>query len=110
MKFDIFGLVKNMKAMQDKIETISSEGSAGGGMVTAVVNGKNELLSVKISDEAWLEIVRDNDRAMLEALIVAAINDAMHRNIEQMSQEFGKMAGTDGLPSIPGLTDLFKQG
>jgi DNA-binding YbaB/EbfC family protein len=78
----IAGLLKNMPSLQslqqemDKLREavgrITAEGSAGGGMVTAKVNGRMELLACKLSDEA----LALKDREMLEDLIVAAVNQA----------------------------------
>ena len=69
------------------------EASAGGGMVTVVMNGSKQVVSVKLDPE----IVSRNDVEMLQDLIVAAINDA-HRKADD------KLAGQLGSLKIPGLT------
>jgi DNA-binding YbaB/EbfC family protein len=90
---------------QQTVGTITAEGTAGGGMVTVRVNGKLEILSCKIGDDAW----KLNDREMLEDLVVAATNQALNKVREQLSAETQKMAANLGLPpgmlggGLPGL-------
>jgi hypothetical protein len=73
------------------------EASVGGGMVTVVANGKQQVMSVKIDPE----VVNRDDVEMLEDLVTAAVNDALKRAQEMVSEEIGKVTG--GL-NIPGLT------
>jgi DNA-binding YbaB/EbfC family protein len=82
--------------MQKEMADLKVEGNAGGGMVTVVMNGAKQVQSLKIDPE----VVSKDDVAMLQDLIVAAINDAHRRADEQMSQKMGGMMG--GL-KIPGL-------
>ena len=82
--------------VQEKLQSETAEGQSGGGMVTAVVNGKNELLSIKIEKDA----VDPNDVEMLQDLIVAAVNTATKNMQAKVSEEMGKATG--GL-KIPGL-------
>jgi hypothetical protein len=86
-----------MVKAQEELAARTVEGSAGGGMVKAEVNGRNELVSLKI-DPA---VVDPQDVEMLEDLIRAAINDAQVRVQELVRTEMAKVTG--GL-SIPGLT------
>ncbi len=86
---------KMIKA-QEELAAKMVEGSAGGGMVTAVVNGRNEVQSIKIDPT----VVDPEDVEMLEDLVTAAINDAQTRAHEMMREEMGKLTG--GL-SLPGL-------
>jgi DNA-binding YbaB/EbfC family protein len=72
------------------------EGSSGGGMVNIVMNGKQEILSVRIDPE----VVNREDIEMLQDLIVAAVNEAIRKSQEMMQEEMKKITG--GL-SIPGL-------
>jgi hypothetical protein len=97
-------LLKQAKKMQEKLQQVQDElaekrveGTAGGGMVTAVVNGKHELLQVRIDKQA----VDPEDIEMLEDLIVAAVNQAMAKSHELASNEMGKIAG-GLLPNLPG--------
>jgi hypothetical protein len=91
------------KMMQSRLAQIQAEmaqktveASSGGGMVTVMVNGQNEILSVKIEPE----VVNPDDVEMLQDLIQAAVNDALHKAQEMVSQEMAKVTG--GL-KIPGL-------
>ena len=90
-------MVKQAQQMQERLQKQMAEtrveASAGGGMVTVVMNGSKQVVSVKIDPE----IVSRNDVEMLQGLIVAAINDA-HRKADD------KLAGQMGSLKIPGLT------
>jgi DNA-binding YbaB/EbfC family protein len=85
--------------MQQELERRTCEASAGGGMVTAVVNGKYELVSLKIEKD----VVDPADVAMLQDLVVAAINQAMTKMRETAQQEMAKLTGGMALPGMPGL-------
>ena len=89
-------LQQQMTKVQEEIEAREFEATAGGGMATARVNGKKELISISIKPEA----VDPDDVEMLQDLVVAAVNEAL-RQMEEISQaEMGKF--TSGL-GIPGL-------
>jgi hypothetical protein len=87
---------QKMQEVQQKSESIAQEGSAGGGMVTSTVNGKGQLISIKIDPS----IVSKDDVEMLEDLIIASFNDAKYKVDERMNQEMSSITG--GL-NIPGL-------
>lgn len=89
-------LQQQMTRKQEEIEAREFEATAGGGMATAKVNGKKELLSLTIKPEA----VDPDDVEMLQDLVVAAVNEALRAAGDAMEQELGKMTG--GL-SMPGL-------
>lgn len=72
------------------------EASAGGGAVTATVNGRKELLALKIDPEA----VSPDDVEMLEDMIVAAINQAMRQAEEMMAEAMAKITGGIKLPGM----------
>ena len=95
--------LEQMKKVQDELEQKTVEGVAGGGMVTAVANGKQEILSIKIEPE----VVDPDDIEMLEDLIVAAVNQARERAQELADEEMKKIAGGMmpqlGEFKIPGL-------
>ena len=98
-------MMKQIKLMQQKMQKIQEElaerkveGSAGGGMVTAIVNGKQELLEIKIDKE----VVDPEDVEMLQDLIVAAVNQALKKSQEMMNEEMAKLTGGLGI-NIPGL-------
>jgi len=97
-------MMKQAQKMQSKIFQIQEkmaektvEASVGGGMVTVVANGKQQVMSVKIDPE----VVNRDDVEMLDDLVTAAVNDALKRAQEMVSEEIGKVTG--GL-NIPGLT------
>ena len=93
-------MMKQAQQMQDRLQKqmaeLKVEATAGGGMVTVVMNGAKQLLSLKIDPEA----VSKEDVEMLQDLILAAINDAQRKVDEAMQQQMGGMMG--GL-KIPGL-------
>lgn len=82
--------------MQEELQQREIEASSGGGVVTVVVNGKQELRSIKIKPEA----VDPEDVEMLEDLILAAVNEAIRKSQEMVSSEMARITG--GL-NIPGL-------
>jgi hypothetical protein len=86
----------SLKQIQEEMKDRIVEGSAGGGMVTAKVNGRQELLELKIDPE----VVDPGDVELLEDLIKAAIGQAMKKSREMLEEEVGRLAG--GLP-IQGL-------
>jgi len=71
--------------MQQKMASVKVEGTAGGGMVKAVMSGSKELLSIEIDREA----VDPEDVDMLQDLIVAAVNEAGRKVDEEMSSQMG---------------------
>jgi len=89
--------VQQMQAqMQQRMSELRVEGSAGGGMVKATMNGNKELLGVTIDKEA----VDPNDVEMLQDLVTAAVNEASRKVDEEMQGQLGAMTG--GM-KIPGL-------
>ena len=89
-------LQAKMQQVQEEMATRTVEASAGGGMVTAVANGRHELVSVKIEKE----VVNPADVEMLQDLILAAVNEALKKSQEMVAEEMKKLTG--GL-NIPGL-------
>ncbi|MGD8561719.1 MAG: YbaB/EbfC family nucleoid-associated protein [Desulfarculaceae bacterium] len=87
---------QQMMRMQEELEGREVSAQAGGGMVEATVNGKGELLKLKLEPE----VVDPDDIEMLSDLVVAAVGEAQRRAQEMMAQEMGKLTG--GL-NIPGL-------
>ena len=104
--FDMAGLLAQAQAMQNQLlraqadlEKQEVEGSAGGGLVTALVSGTGELLSLTINRTA----VDPDDTATLAGLIVAAVRDATENAKELAAQAMGPLAGgLGGLPGAPG--------
>ena len=83
--------------LQEELADKKVETTVGGGMIRAEANGKQELTAIKIDPE----VVDPNDVAMLEDLILAAVNDALHKAKDMVSQEMTKLTGALNLP--PGL-------
>lgn len=97
---DMMKQVQKMQAkmaeMQAQLEQAQVEGSAGGGMVKVVANGKHEIISITIDPE----VVDKNDVEMLQDLVVAAVN-AAHQKVRDMQAE--QMSQLTGGMNIPGL-------
>ena len=89
-------LQAKMMEMQSELGNRTVSAQAGGGMVEAVVNGRQELVSLRID----AEVVAPDDVEMLQDLILAAVNEALNRSREMMAQEMSKLTG--GM-QIPGL-------
>ena len=93
-------MMKQVQQMQERLQKqmaeLRVEGNAGGGMVTVVVNGGKQLLSIKLDPE----VVSKDDVEMLQDLIVAAMNDAYRKADDQMQQS---MSGMLGGMKIPGM-------
>ena len=88
---------QKMLKLQEEIAKRTLDASVGGGMVTVTVNGKSEVLRIKIEPQ----VVDPNDVEMLEDLIVAGVNEAIRKAQEMVSEEMSKLTG--GL-KIPGLS------
>ena len=88
-----------MQTLQEELERKTASGSAGGDMVTAVVNGKKELKSLAISRE----VVNPDDIEMLQDLIVAAVKDATRKAEEMARSEMAAITGGMNIPGFPGM-------
>jgi len=84
-----------MKAQEELANKIV-EGSAGGGMVKVEMNGKNQVLSLKIDPE----VVDKDDVEMLEDLIIAALNEAQDKVSKTSESEMGKLTGGMNIPGL----------
>ena len=100
---NLTGMMKQAQKLQARMVEMQAElgnrtvsAQAGGGMVEAVVNGRQELVSLRIDPE----VAVPDDVEMLQDLILAAINEAMNRSREMMAAEMSKLTG--GM-QIPGL-------
>ncbi len=90
-------LQAKMAKLQEELSQKEIEASAGGGMVLAVVNGRQELVSLTIDPE----VIDPQEKDMLQDLIIAAVNEAVSRSREMVQSEMSKLTG--GI-QIPGLT------
>ena len=88
-----------MAKVQEELGERTVDASAGGGMVTVVVNGRQEILSINIDPE----VIDPEDPEMLQDLILAAINDGLERAKNMMNEEMGKLTKGLNIPNIPGL-------
>ena len=88
---------KDMAKIQAEMASKTVEATAGGGMVTVVVNGNQEVTNVKIEKE----VVNSDDIEMLENLIIAAVNEGLRKSKEMVADGMSKLTG--GM-NIPGLT------
>lgn len=89
-------LQKEMETMQENLDAEEFEASSGGGVVKATVNGKKELLSIKLSPE----VVDPEDIETLEDLLLAAIREAMKIADEKTQSEMSKITGGMNLPGM----------
>ena len=89
-------LQQQMTKMQEELDEREFEAASGGGMVTAKVNGKRELLSISIKPEA----VDPEDVEMLEDLVMAAVNEALRTAAETVEREMGKLTGGMHMPGL----------
>jgi DNA-binding YbaB/EbfC family protein len=87
---------EKMAQMQAELELKTVEASAGGGMVTVVVNGKFEIMSLKIDKE----VVNPEDVEMLQDLIIAVVNEGVRKAQEMTSTEMSKITGGFNLPGL----------
>jgi len=89
-------LQSKMLKLQEELANETVEASSGGGMVKIVANGKQQIVSVKIEKE----VVDPDDLEMLQDLVLSAVNDALTKSQEMVSERMSKITG--GL-NIPGL-------
>ncbi|MBC8432813.1 MAG: YbaB/EbfC family nucleoid-associated protein [Desulfobacterales bacterium] len=89
-------LQAKMQRLQEEMAAKTIETTSGGGMVKVVASGKQQIISIQIEKE----VVDPDDVEMLQDLILAAVNDALLKSQEMVTQEMSKLTG--GL-NIPGL-------
>jgi hypothetical protein len=86
-----------MEEVQGRLAEMTVEASAGGGKVTAVVSGKQEVVEIRIAPE----VVDPADVEMLQDLVTAAVNEALRKATELGRAELAKATG--GLGGLPGM-------
>ncbi len=89
-------LQSKMLKMQDELADRTVEAAAGGGMVKVVANGRQQILSIEIEKE----VVDPDDVEMLQDLVLAAVNDALVKSQEMVSEEMGKLTGGMNIPGM----------
>jgi DNA-binding YbaB/EbfC family protein len=87
---------QKMARLQEEASQKTAEATVGGGAVTAVVNGKNQLISLIIKKEA----VDPEDVEMLQDLVVSAVNEALKKVQDELASEMSKITGGLSLPGI----------
>jgi DNA-binding YbaB/EbfC family protein len=100
---DMQEILRQAQQMQERLARIQEElagrtveASAGGGMVTVVVNGRQEVVSVRIEKE----VVSPDDVELLQDLVTGAVNEAMSRSRKMMADEMAKITGGLNLPGL----------
>jgi nucleoid-associated protein EbfC len=103
--FDMSKMMEKIKEVQEKMKTVQEElgkltvsAESGAGMVKATVNGKKQLLSLEVDNE----LIKPDDKEMLEDLIVAAVNRALEE-ADAKAKEHMKQSTQGFIPNIPGL-------
>lgn len=89
-------LQKEMAQAQQELEEKEFEASVGGGAVLVKVNGKKEVLSIKIKEE----VVDPDDVEMLEDLVLSAVNEALKKAEEETANKMGKLTGGMNMPGL----------
>ncbi len=87
---------KQMEKLQKELEEREIEASAGGGAVVCKVNGKKEIISIKIDES----VVDPEDIEMLEDLVMAAVNEGLRMVDDMMAKEMGKLTGGMNIPGL----------
>lgn len=85
---------EKMAAAQEAVREKTVEATVGGGMVTIVANGAQEIVSIKIDKQ----VIDPDEVDMLEDLVLSAVNDALRKSKELMAREMGRFARQMGLP------------
>jgi DNA-binding YbaB/EbfC family protein len=102
---DLMGMMKQAKALQEKMQSLQDEvaameveGTAGGGMVSVVLSGKSEMKRLKIDPS----LLKPEEAEILEDLIVAAANDARGKAEQLLADKMREVTG--GLQLPPGMS------
>ncbi len=87
---------ERLAKLQEELAGKTVEASAGGGMVTVVVNGRQEVVSVRIEKE----VVSPDDVELLQDLVTGAVNEAIARSRKMIADEMAKVTGGMNLPGL----------
>jgi DNA-binding YbaB/EbfC family protein len=100
---DMQGIIRQAQQMQERLARLQEElagrtveASSGGGMVTVVVNGRQEVVSVRIEKE----VVSPEEVELLQDLVAGAVNEAISRSRKMMADEMAKITGGLNLPGL----------
>jgi DNA-binding YbaB/EbfC family protein len=109
MNINPFDILKNaqkiqeqMGAFQEKLGTIIVTGSAGAGMVEVDLNGRMEMVALRLAPE----VVNPAEAVMLQDLIIAAFSNATEKIKEVLNREMGAFTGAMNIPGMPGFPGL----
>jgi len=89
-------LQSKMLKLQEELADRTVETSSGGGMVKVVANGRQQIVSIQIEKE----VIDPEDSEMLQDLVLAAVNDALTKSQEMISNEMGKLTGGMNIPGL----------
>ena len=87
---------QKMRQVQEDLAARSVTASVGGGMVTVTVNGKNELLNLQIDKE----VINPDEQAMLQDLIISAVNEGIRKAQDMAQAEMRKLTGGINIPGL----------
>jgi DNA-binding YbaB/EbfC family protein len=100
---DMSEIMRQAQQMRQKMSQVQNElagrtvsASVGGGMVSVTVNGRNELLSIRIDRE----VIKPEEQGMLEDLVVSAVNEGLRKSQEMARKEMGKLTGGINIPGL----------
>mgnify|MGYP001627665249 CR=1 FL=1 len=93
-----------MQKAQEELKSKTVEATSGGGMVSVLVNGGGELVSIKIERD----VVNPEDVEMLQDLILAAINEGIRRSQEMMNESMSKFTMGMQIPGLGGLGNMLR--
>lgn len=89
-------LQASMAKLQEELASKTVEATSGGGMIKVLANGKQQIISISIEKE----VVDPDDVEMLQDLILAAVNDALSKSQEMVSNEMSKLTGGMNIPGL----------
>lgn len=87
---------QQMQKMQEELENKNFEASVGGGAITAVANGKRQIVDIIIKQD----VVDPDDVEMLQDLVISAVNEALKKAEEETAKEMGKLTGGMNIPGM----------
>lgn len=96
MMKQVHKLQGEMTKLQEELAQRTTEATAGGGVVRAVANGRQEIVALEVKPEA----VDPEDVEMLQDLIMAAVNEALRESREMVAREMGRLTGGLGIPGL----------
>jgi DNA-binding YbaB/EbfC family protein len=96
-------LQEEMMRAQEEAKKKTVEATSGGGMITVVASGAGEVVSIKIEKD----VVNPEDVEMLQDLVLAAVNEALRRARDLVSEDMSKLTGGLQIPGMGGLGNMF---